>query len=172
MTLEQMLADLPTQCDFGCKKDSKGYKTSWCGYKLHIAVADNDVPIAAFLTSASTHDSQVALPLTKMAASRVDYLYDLMDAAYDVEIIRKESKKAGKVPLIDFNRRSKNDERKFTTHEDWHYKARSSVERVNSNLKDNFAGRTIMVRSSAKVFTHLMFGLLIIAIEQTIRWVT
>jgi len=35
------------------------------------------------LTAASLHDSQVAIPLMKMTSERVDYLYDLMDAAYD-----------------------------------------------------------------------------------------
>ena len=34
-----MLADLPTACDVGCKKNSKGYKEIWTGYKLHIDVA-------------------------------------------------------------------------------------------------------------------------------------
>ncbi len=35
------------------------------------------------LTSASVHDSQVAIPLMTMTGARVSYLYDLMDAAYD-----------------------------------------------------------------------------------------
>jgi len=35
------------------------------------------------------HDSQVALPLATMSAQRVTNLYDLMDAAYDTEIIRE-----------------------------------------------------------------------------------
>jgi hypothetical protein len=36
--LSQMLADLPTACDVGCKKNSKGDKETWTGYKLHIDV--------------------------------------------------------------------------------------------------------------------------------------
>ena len=35
------------------------------------------------MTSASTHDSQVAIPLRTLTAGRVENLYDLMDAAYD-----------------------------------------------------------------------------------------
>ena len=35
------------------------------------------------MTSASTHDSQVAIPLGTLTAGRVENLYDLMDAAYD-----------------------------------------------------------------------------------------
>ena len=40
MNLPAMLDDLPTACDVGTKKNSKGYKTTWVGYKLHIDVAD------------------------------------------------------------------------------------------------------------------------------------
>ena len=39
------------------------------------------------LSSASLHDSQVAIPLLQMAARRVTSLYDLMDSAYYVEEI-------------------------------------------------------------------------------------
>jgi hypothetical protein len=38
-SLLEMLAELPTVCDVGSKRNSKGYKHSWTGYKLHIDVA-------------------------------------------------------------------------------------------------------------------------------------
>ena len=38
--------------------------------------------------SASVHDSQVAIPLMKMTSDRVESLYELMDSAYDAELIR------------------------------------------------------------------------------------
>jgi hypothetical protein len=41
-----MLADLPTACDVGAKKNSKGYKETWIGYKLHIDVASGQIPVA------------------------------------------------------------------------------------------------------------------------------
>ena len=78
MGLADMLNDLPTACDVGTKKNSKGYKVSWIGYKLHIDVADGGIPIGAVLTSASTHDSQIAIPLAKMSSERVTNLYDVM----------------------------------------------------------------------------------------------
>ncbi|MCK5734691.1 MAG: transposase, partial [Candidatus Latescibacteria bacterium] len=87
MSLEEMLADLPQACDRGTKTNSKGYKESWNGYKLHIDVADGQIPISCFLTSASCHDSQVAIPLATMTATRVTNLYDLMDSAYDCQHI-------------------------------------------------------------------------------------
>jgi hypothetical protein len=34
------------------------------------------------------------------------------------------------------------------------------VERVNSNLKDNWSGRFVPVRGAAKVAGHLFFGVL------------
>jgi len=79
MSLAEMLSDLPTHCAVGTKRNAKGHTTSWIGYKLHLDVADGDIPISAVLTSASLHDSQAAIPLATMTASRVINLYDLMD---------------------------------------------------------------------------------------------
>ena len=76
-SLPEMLAELPTGCDVGSKRNSKGYKHSWTGYKLHIDVADGQIPVACLLTSASVHDSQVAIPLMTLTGQRIDYLYDL-----------------------------------------------------------------------------------------------
>jgi hypothetical protein len=55
--LTGMLADLPQACDVGTKRNSKGYKTGWTGYKLHIDAADGGIPISCVLTSASVHDT-------------------------------------------------------------------------------------------------------------------
>lgn len=172
MSLEEMLADLPNKCDIGTKVNSKGFKVSWKGYKLHIDTASGGIPISAVLTSASTHDSQVALPLSKMTEKRGTPLYELMDAAYDASIIRDYVASSGRVALIDFNRRSLRDERKFLPFEAEHYKARSGAERTNSQLKDNYGGNRIRVRGPKKVMSHLMFGLLALTVEQTLRFVT
>ena len=86
-----MLADLPTACDVGSKKNSKGYKETWIGYKLHLDVACGQIPVSCVLTSASVHDSQVAIPLMTITGARVSYLYDLMDAAYDAAAIHDHS---------------------------------------------------------------------------------
>jgi hypothetical protein len=61
-TLEEMLSELPRHCSIGVKTSSKGYQNHWRGYKLHIDVADGQVPISCLLTAASLHDSQVAIP--------------------------------------------------------------------------------------------------------------
>ncbi len=38
--LTENLADLPTRCDVGCKRNSKGHQESWIGYKLHLDTVD------------------------------------------------------------------------------------------------------------------------------------
>jgi hypothetical protein len=185
MTLSEMLADLPKACTFGCKRNAKGHTDSWIGYKLHVDTADGDIPVSAILTSASPHDSQVAIPLATMTAQRVINLYDLMDSAYDNKDIRDHSLGLGHIPIIDINPRrdtvlkadierenkAKN-KINFQTAEDVRYNQRSSAERVNSNLKDNFGGKHVRVRGHAKVYAHLMFGLLSITALQLMRLVT
>ena len=59
--------------------------------------------MAAFrsATSASLHDSQVAIPLATMTDARVTNLYDLMDSAYDAAEIREHSEALGHVAIID-----------------------------------------------------------------------
>ena len=171
MSLEEMLADLPKACDVGSKVNAKGYLISWKGYKLHIDTADGQIPISCILTSASVHDSQVALPLAAMTKQRVTNLYDVMDSAYDAEIIREHSKQQGHVPLIDFNHRSPKDERQFEPHEVQRYKERSTAERINARLKDEFGGLCIRVRGHSKIMTHLMFGILALTADQLMRFV-
>ena len=60
----------------------------------------------------------------------------------------------------------------FTLPEDERFKERSTAERVNGRLKDEFGGRFVRVRGHAKVLTHLMFGLLALTADQLLRLVT
>lgn len=185
MTLEQMLEDLPVACDIGCKKNSKGYKEVWQGYKLHIDVADGQIPVSCILTSASVHDSQAALPLARMTQRRVSNLYDLMDSAYDCPGIRENSEQMGHVPIIDINARGDKNRRdelaaeaarrkiiNFKAPEAVRFNNRTSVERVNSRLKDEYGGRTVRVRGPLKIMAHLMFGILALTADQLIRLVS
>jgi len=184
LTLEQCLEDLPKSCDVGTKTNSKGKKESWIGYSLHIDVADGQIPISCILTSASLHDSQAAIPLAKMTAARVTNLYDLMDSAYDAKDIREHSRSLGHVPIIDVNPRNNKALKEeieaetkrcrllhFQRPEEVRYNERSASERVNGRLKDEFGGRTVRVRGHAKVFCHLMFGILALTADQLFRLV-
>jgi len=171
MTLKEMLADLPTACDCGSKRNSKGYPQHWVGYKLHLDVADGQIPISCILTSASVHDNQVALPLATMSAQRVTNLYDLMDSAYDAQIIREYSRALGHVPLIDGHRRSNGQKQEFAPHEALRFKERTTIERVCGRLKEEFGGRMVRVRGPAKVMTSLMFGIIALTADQLLRLV-
>jgi hypothetical protein len=169
MTVEQMLAELPRACNVGCKPNSKGIQESWTGYKLHLDVADGQIPISCVLTSASLNDSQVAIPLALITAQRVTSCYDLMDAGYDCEAIGEHSRKLGHVPLIE---RQKHGSVKveMAPHEKVRYRERTTAERVNARLKGEFGGSTVRVRGWAKVMTHLMFGILALTADQILRW--
>jgi len=63
LPLKEMLEGLSLPRDRGTKTNSKGYKESREGYKLHIDVADGQIPISCTLMSASYNDSLVALLL-------------------------------------------------------------------------------------------------------------
>jgi hypothetical protein len=185
MTLEQMLDDLPRACNAGSKNNSKGYKETWIGYKLHLDVADGQIPISCILTSASLHDSQAAIPLARLTAQRVTHLYDLMDSAYDAQSIHEQIRGLGQIPIIDAHPRRDSAQKEelqaeakrrkllnFNYAEDVRYRERTTVERENARLKDEFGGRMIRVRGNAKVMCHLMFGIVALTADQILRLIT
>ena len=49
------------------------------------------------------------------------------------------------------------------------YRERSTVERVNGRLKDEFGARHVRVRGHSKVLCHLMFGVLALTVDQLLR---
>lgn len=151
--LDENLADLPQVCNWGCKRDSNGKKMAWKGYKLHVDMADGDIPISAVLTSASLHDSQAAIPLAQMSAQRVTNCYDLMDAAYDAEEIWKHSRNLNHVPIIDLNRRGA-EKMPMAPAEAQRYNQRSSSERGFAYL-EHYGAYSIWVKGAAKVMCHL-----------------
>ena len=95
-----------------------------------------------------------------MTAARVTNLYDLMDAAYDAAEIRAHSEALGHVPIIDVNPRNNSAAFKQELKQeakakrtlgqpyakDVRYRERSTVERVNGRLKDEFGARQVRVR--------------------------
>ena len=148
----------------------------------HDPANDGGIPISCLLTSASLHDSQVAIPLAEMTNHRVTNCYDLMDAAYDLPLIKQHSESLGHVPLIDENPRNKerkveiaeeqNRRRKagYKLTEDIRYNERSTVERVNGRLKDEFNARMVRVKGHAKVMAHLMFGIITLTADQLMKF--
>ena len=97
---------------------------------------------------------QAAIPLAQMNAGRFTNIYDLTDSAYDAPQIHRFSESPGHKAIIDNNPcRGQRIYRDPAT--DKRFGQRSSVERVNSYLKDNHGGRIVRVKGSAKVMTHL-----------------
>ena len=180
--LERMLKELPRQCDIGTKKSSQGHQQYWRGYKLHLDVADGQLPVSAVLTSASVHDSQVAIPLMTMTSKRVVHLYELMDSAYDADPIHAHSRQMKHVPIIAPHPRRETNKppemqrvipnkppSQLTPAQQERYKIRTMSERVNARLKDEFGASQIRVRGAAKVMAHLMFGVLALTVDQWLR---
>ena len=145
-------------------------------------MADGQIPISAVLTSASLHDSQVAIPLATMSTQRVTYCYELMDAAYEAQHIVEQSRQLGHIPIVDPKAPGgpksqakgipmDKPKRELSPAQRERYKERTMVERVNARLKDEFGGRNVRVRGAAKVMAHLMFGVLALTADQLLRLV-
>jgi hypothetical protein len=163
--------ELPKDCNWGCKKDSNGKKHSWKGYKIHVDWADGEVPLTALLTSASVHDSQVAIPLSQITSARCIYIYELMDAAYDAAAIRMQSEEYNHIPIIDANKRNGEvpAEKLMDPATKKRYNNRTTAERGNSMLKDGFGLRNLRVRGSLKANMHVMFGIIALFASRIIR---
>ena len=158
-TPEEALEEISCVCNVGAKRDAKGNMTRWRGWKVHIDWIDGGLPVTVVTTSASVHDSQVAIPMARISASRVRSRYDLMDSAYDAPQIRQVSGELGHIPIIAVNKRrgaavamAPADEERFNE--------RSTAERGNSRLKDHFGLRHLRVRGHAKAHAHVMFGII------------
>lgn len=177
MKLTEMLKELPTHCSLGVKTSNDGHKKYWRGYKLHLDVADGQIPISAIVTAAALHDSQVAIPLATMTAQRVTNLYDVMDAGYDAVEIIEHSRSLGHVPIVKAVRRlgkrdGKNQlqpTRIFSPAEEERFRERTTVERVNARLKDEFGIRDIRVRGHRKIAAQLMFAVLALTADQILK---
>ena len=165
------LAELPTACDKGRKNNSKGFSTTWTGYKLHLDVNDAGLPLLAATTSASLHDSQAAIPMAKITAGRVTALYEVMDAAYAAEPIREVCRRLGHVPIIEPHPLQR-EKKPWDPAQKRRFNERTAVERAYSRLKDEFGARFVRVRGHAKVHSHLMFGVLALFADALIKLVT
>jgi hypothetical protein len=178
MTVEQMLSEIPRECSIGVKLNSRRQPKYWIGYKLHLDVADGQIPVTALLSSANVHDSQLSVPLSTISSDRVTYLYEVMDSAYDAVSLREYSQQLGHVAIIDPkapqnqttqlpSRRKQ--PRQLTPAEHIRYRERTMVERVYSRLKNEFGASSIRVRGAKKVMTHLMFGVLALTADQLLK---
>jgi hypothetical protein len=186
---EEMLSLIGTECNTSIKQNSKGNRHKWTGGKLHLSVVDGDIPITALYSSASVHDSSLALPLICHSSQKVNYLYDLADAAYDNRIVKTYSEKQNHRPIIDINPKNSKklkekialakSEKKillplrlYNDSDDRHYNQRTSVERVNAYLKDSYGCSKIYYQGAQKVASVLAFAVLSVCITQSLKLVT
>jgi hypothetical protein len=97
-----------------------------------------------------------------MSAQRVTYCHELMDTAYDAREIREHSQAMGHVAIVDPSGRGRKSKSvtiplgkphlQLTWAETDRYKERTMSERVNARLKD-----------------ELMFGVLVLTVDQIQR---
>lgn len=155
-----MLAKIQKTWIIGAKKNSKGHEIYWRGDKLHLDVADGQIPITAVLTGASAQDTQVAIPLVTLASERTTCRYDLMESAYAAAPIRTMSSRLPHVPMID--RKIPPKPRTQLPYrvipilvldppEAMRFWDRIMIERVNVRLKGEFGVRFVRVRGAAIV---------------------
>ncbi|MGO8975671.1 MAG: hypothetical protein ACLQNV_19355 [Steroidobacteraceae bacterium] len=184
-----MLADLPRPCDVGVKRNAKGYRETWIGYKLHVDTADGDIPVSCVLTP---HPELVeggfrARQPGRHAAGDDDGRtlgQSLRSHGQRLRRGRDRGAQPRARPRADHRRQSAPRRRPqrgkgagskasgLVGHrpaDDIRYNERSSAERVNANLKDNHGGRTVQAPGPAKVMCHLMFGILVVTVTQIIR---
>ncbi|MBJ2355430.1 transposase [Sphaerochaeta sp. S2] len=137
--------------------------------KLHLDVTDSGIPVSTIVTGANVHDSQAAIPLERMTGQRIKHLYSLMDSAYDAKPIKDFIIGNGRVPIIDPNKRRKQ-QRVLSPSEKQRFRIRSTVERSNSHLKDWLIPPKIMVRGTEKVSHCLMTGVLCLAAIKILQY--
>jgi IS5 family transposase len=154
---------LNKHCAWGCKKNSQGNVSFWKGYKLHLDVTDTGFPVTFVVTGANVHDSQLAVPMEKLTAEKVQYCYSLMDSAFDSKQIEQFIYDSGHVPIIDPNCRKDKNRAPLDPPKQERYKNRATVERSYSMLKDWLVPRAIYVKGHTKISFVLSCSVLCLA---------
>ena len=168
--LDGIMTDIPIQCDYGYKIGSNGNPLYWTGYKLHADWSDEGIPISYMITSASLHDSQAAIPLTLMSSKRSCYLYELMDAGYDVPEIDEISRKHNHIPIIKPNKRRSKNPRELDPAKKRRYRERSTAERGFAALKDDFRIDKSRFRGNDKIASHIGFSMIVLTLRKLLKY--
>jgi transposase len=150
--------------------------TGWVyGYKAHIACdAKCELPLAFTVTPANVYDStEYVNVLENVARNDIKFKVTLADAGYD----SKENywitiAKYDAIPIIAFNKPNLRKEKAERIVEsvipikrnsvDWkrYYNMRSSIERINSRLKEELSLKALKVRGLSKVKVHISISLI------------
>lgn len=161
----QFLSTLEDRCSITGKKNSKGHMQWRIGYKIHLAVDDMGIPVSFFVSGACVHDSRVAIPLIRMAHERCTFLYSLMDGGYSSHEIESFARELGVVPVIDFKADRNGCKPEMDKAKRIRYRARTTVERTNSELKDCFLPPKLFSRGVCSLL-DLQFAVLLLTIKK------
>lgn len=161
----QFVSRLEHRCTAAGKKSSKGHMQWFVGYKAHLAVDDNGIPVASAVTGAGVHDSRLAIPLMRMAERRCTYLYALMDGGYTSKEIEGFAASMGKVPIIDRHADRNGHKEAMDPAAAFRYRARSAVERANGELKECFLPDKLYSRNARAVF-QIEMAILMLTIKR------
>jgi len=142
------IAKLEMRCSLTAKQNSKGKKQWFVGYKAHLSVDDFGVPISYAVTGACVHDSKVAIPLLKQARERTDFFYVLLDKGYISPLINTYVDLIERKVIIDRKAYRGVAPIPLEPSVALRYRARSTVERTNSELKDGFLPDKIYKRGA------------------------
>lgn len=145
---EKSLSELETRCSITAKQNSKGKMQWFIGYKAHLATDDFGVVVSYAVTGACVHDSRVAVPLMKLAGRRTDFFYALMDKGYLNPDIDAYAESIGRRVIIDQRAHRGVAAVPMDMATAQRYKARTTVERTNGELKDGFLPEKIYRRGS------------------------
>jgi hypothetical protein len=151
-TPEKLIAELEMRCSITAKKNSKGKIQYFIGYKAHIATDDFGVPISFVVTGACVHDSKVAVPLLKAVYDLTDYFYILLDKGYICPAVNDYADMIERPVIIDRKTYKGKDPIPLEPAAAQRYKARTIVERTNSELKDGYLPDKIYKRGSQARF--------------------
>lgn len=91
-----------------------------------------------------------------------------MNSAHDAELIHQTVTNLGHKPILD-NHPRKKDAIPFDPATAERYNERSTAERANSRLKHEFGACIVRVRGRPKVRMHLMFGVLVLFANQSLK---
>jgi len=165
----EALASIPRTCGVGRKPNSQGNLETCVGFKVHIDWLDGMIPANVETTSASVHDSLLAIPMMRTTVQRVPNIaYQLMDSAYDAPAIRQSCRDLDQVYLIEGQRWHKG-YIPFDPAQTVRFNERTNAERGFSRLKDSFGLYDLRVRGPKKVHLHVMFCVLALFADQMLK---
>jgi transposase len=118
--LETLRTTVPSQPNWGIKKNSEGKNTFWFGFKAHLAVGTKSQYILqSLMSSASLNDEKAAIPLLKGIQERLSSLtiqYCTLDAGYDYEAIYIQLHRMKAKAIIAYNKRNEGELLGFDEH--------------------------------------------------------